>query len=229
MTVLAVVSAAGRTPGDNSYFSSLSFVRHLRTGMIDFGSGRTESVSPAPMMSVGMSIGRNYRLTENLRLSLPFCLAYGFANEAKIEHLYLDDGSDPPANLNTVLLDIGIQPKLQAPLRLSEKAWALGIAGAGVHYCMSHEEEWTQDSRHLLVDDPYLEKGSVVTWSVAAGAGLEWALARGRGVFIEYLFRFWYPVNRKTARDLFPLDKMPYRERFLTHSFSFGYMIPRLF
>lgn len=228
--ILVAAVVYPRSPGDNRIFSSAIISRHIRSGVTDFGSGRLEYSTPAPMISYGITTGKIFRINETMRLKVPLIVEYGSAHESDIEHISLDDGTDPPARITTAMVHAGVTPQLQLPVRLTAGAWAYGAFGGGVHYCNVFEEEWTKDSRHMLVNDRYLEKSALLTWSATAGGGLEWALSRGSGIFIEYLFTFWYPVKRITERDnLFPLEGKPYREQFLTHTISIGYMISRLF
>jgi len=228
--ILVAASVGARSPGDNRFFTSAIISRHIRSGVTDFGNGRLEYLTPAPMITYGITTGKIYRLTENMRLKLPFTIEYGSVQEPTINQIYLDNGSTHPARLTTSMIHAGVAPELQLPVRLTTGTWAFGMLGGGVHYANVFEEEWIQDSLHLRVNDPYLEKSTILTWSATAGGGLEWSLSKGRGIFIEYLFTYWHPVKRTTNRDnLFPLEGKPYREQWLTHSLSIGYMVSRLF
>ena len=219
-----------RTPADNHLFIAAVVGGHSRDGYIDFGNNRIEHVSRQVMWSIGLSAGKNFGLPRGIRLSLPLQFDYGSAVDDTFD-IPLDDGTTPPTALHSIMYHFGLEPLFQFPFRLAPKAWANGALGGGIHYISFIEEERiiNDPARRRIVGDMWPEKSSGVSFSAATGGGIEFTLAPQISLYIQYLFRFWRPINRKTHRDLYPLDQpsVQYAERFFTHLVSAGIMFSR--
>ncbi len=218
-----------RTPADNHYFIAAVTGVHNRYGFIDFGNDRTEYVRRNILWSLGVSGGRNFALKYGLRLALPMQFEYGKAIEDTVADLTLVDGTNPPLELHSLMYHLGVEPIFQLPFRLASALWMYAALGGGVHYTTLKEElRIIDDPRRRRVEgDSRLEEGGVAGFSIAAGSGIEIALSPTSGVFVNYIFRFWQPVNRMTHRDLFPLYARPYKERFFSNTVSLGILFAK--
>jgi hypothetical protein len=225
--LLAARCAEARAPGDDHFFTGVSVSWHKRLGQIDFGEGRIEYSEPARLQTVGLTIGKNFPLPFNLRLALPLILETGSVRDDSFEEVPLNNGSVHDLILYSKMYHAGLQPILRIPFRLNSGVWPCLSAGAGVHYVAFVEQLLPADGTDLLVEDPYLEESRNIVASGAAGAGINIVINNRFIVFLQYLFRYWRPVKRKTARDLFPLDAQSYSERFLSHMVSIAVMVPR--
>lgn len=216
-----------RSLTDNHYFTYGLLSWHSRDGRIDFGDGRVQHFGRQWLRTQGMSIGKNFRLPFGFRVALPVLFEFGSVTEGTVEGILLDDGSSPRIHYNSLMYHVGSQPLVQFPLRLADDVWGFGAVGGGIHYVVLSEEERIAGDRNTRIGDPYLERSSTVSASAAIGGGMEFEITKYVVFSVQYLFRFWKPVKRDTARDLFPLEKLPYSERFYTHGISAGILIAR--
>jgi hypothetical protein len=238
-------SIYARTPVDSKFFAGGIVSYHDRTGEIDLGDGRLESVSRNPLCTFGLVYGKNFMLPAGLRLQLPFLVEYGAAKEWTIEDqsLEITDDNTPyqvvsDVDLYSVVYHVGCRPMVQAPVRLTANSWAYGSIGGGVHYVAFAEEA---RKNHVKYDNntkeknirmtekefSYLEGCRHVSFSASAGVGLEIRCSEKLYLSLQYAFVYWEPVNRQTARDLFPLYTKPLDERFFTHSLSAVFYLAR--
>lgn len=217
----------GRAPGDNSLFTGISLSWHQRLGRIDFGEGRMEYSEPARLRTLGISLGRNFPLPMNLRLSIPVLLETGSVSDDEFNEVPLDNGSVHDLVLYSRIYHAGLQPMLRLPFRLHAGVWPCISAGFGVHYVAFIEEFRAADETDLIVKDPYLEESRNIIPSGVAGGGVNIVINERMVLFCQYLFRYWRPVKRKTARDLFPLDRQSYSERFLSHMIQIALLVPQ--
>ena len=220
--------ARARSLTDSHFFTYGTVGWHSRDAYINFDDGRRQHFERALLRTQGVTIGRNLSLPLGLRIALPFIFEYGSVEEGVVEGVMLEDGTTPELLYNSVMYHAGCQPLFHFPLRLSDGVWAYGALGGGIHYVALVEEERISSDRKTRVIDEYLEKSNRVAASAAAGIGMEFAMTPRLVFSFSYLFQFWKPVSRETARDLFPLEKLPYAERFFTHSVSAGFLLAPL-
>ena len=207
------------------YFAAGVLSWHLREGNTDFGNDRSERVALKTLRSQGLSIGGKFGLPFGTRLIVPFDFEAGKARER--EFVIEVEGIPTRVYLNSVLYSTGAQPMVQFPFRLSPGIRADVAIGGGLHYVVLVEEERLVEDRWKWVLDDWLEKSKGIHFSIAGGGGFEVPVNSTMSVFLRYTFRYWQPVRRMTGRDLFPLEKKPYVERFLSHSISAGITIVR--
>lgn len=226
---VSVSNVKARTPADNHYFIAAAIGAHNRDGYLDFGNDRVEYVPRNRLWSIGLSAGKNFGLPLGIRLALPMQFDYGKVVEDTVSDLTLVDGTSPPLALYSLMYHLGLEPILQFPFRCAPRIWMYGALGGGVHYVTITEElRLINDAQNRRVEGDFrLEEGSKVSFSAAAGGGIEITMAPHASLFLNYTFRFWQPVHRKTHRDLFPLDAQPYRERFLSNMLSLGILFSR--
>ena len=226
---IAVLAFAGeaRSLTDDDYFAFGLISWHSRDGMIDFGGGRVQHFERKLLRTQGIAIGKNFSLPFGLRVGVPLLLEFGSAQEGIVEGLLLTDGSMPKLIYKSVMYHLGCQPLIEFPFRLSDGVWGYGAIGGGCHYVALLEEERDASLNRKLTPegDPYLEDSRRLSASAAAGAGMEFTAGKRLVFSFQYLFRFWKPVARKTARDLFPYEKLPYAERFFSHSITAGFLL----
>jgi hypothetical protein len=230
--VVLLVLLAGFTTGvcartltDNHFFLYGQLNWHSRDGVINFGNGRLQHFERNLLRTQGIAVGRNFRLPFGLRVALPLFFEFGSVREGTVEGVTLEDGTSPVLRYNSVMYCGGCQPLIQFPLRLSDAAWAFAAIGGGINYVALFEEERIGDDRNTRVIDTYMEKSKRISASAATGAGMEFKITPRLLFAVNYLFRFWKPVKRKTSRDLFPLEKLPYAERFFSHGISAGFLV----
>ena len=216
-----------RSLTDDYYFAYGVVNWHSRDGIIDFGDGRLQHFERKLLRTQGIGLGKNFALPFGLRVAVPLYGEYGSVREGTVEGVVLEDGSTPQLLYSSIMYHIGCQPMIQFPLRLSDGVWGFAAIGGGVHYVNLKEEERIDTDRKTRVIDDYLEKSGRFSASAAAGAGMEFVVSKQFVFSVQYLFRFWKPVQRKTSRDLFPLESMPYSELFFTHGISVGFLFAR--
>jgi hypothetical protein len=212
---------------DDHFFAFGMVNWHSRDGMIDFGGDHVQHFERKLLRTQGIAVGKNFSLPLSLRIAVPLLLEFGKVQEGTVEDMPLDDGLTHDLIFNSVLYHAGLQPMIQFPLRLSDGVWTYAAIGGGLHYVTLLEEERIASDRRR-VSDNYLERSSRISTSAAVSAGMEFEVSSRLVFSFKYLFRFWKPVARKTARDLFPYEKLPYTERFFTHGISAGFLFSRI-
>lgn len=210
---------------DDHFFAFGMVNWHSRDGMIDFGGDRVQHFKRKLLRTQGIAVGKNFSLPLSLRIAIPLLLEFGSVQEGTVEGVVLEDGSTPLLLYTSVIYHAGLQPMIQFPLRLSDGVWSYAAIGGGLHYVTLLEEEHIDSDRNTRVIDNYLERGSRISTSAAVSAGMEFEVSSRLVFSFNYLFRFWKPVARKAARDLFPYEKLPYAERFFTHGVSAGFLL----
>lgn len=216
----------GQSPSDNFFFTSGLGSFHKRIAYIEFSDNKKEGIERQPLYTVGLSIGRNYRITGGLRLKFPLLIEYGYVKEEET-YLWLEGETEKQAvGLRSVLYNIGILPFVQYLLRLSTGTRGIVSIGSGVFYSHLKEEEYKiDDPRVTIVGDDYLEESKGIILSASVGSGLEFSISPTMSIDLQYILRFSGPLCRETSRDLFPLEKKKYREFFLTHSISLSILM----
>ncbi len=229
LIVLTCLTFTGkaRSLTDDYYFAFGMVNWHSRDGMIDFGGDHVQHFVRKLLRTQGIAVGKNFSLPLSLRIAVPLLLEFGKVQEGTVEDMPLDDGLTHDLIFNSVLYHAGLQPMIQFPLRLSGGVWTYAAIGGGLHYVTLLEEERIATDRNTRVSDNYLERSSRISTSAAVSAGMEFEVSSRLVFSFKYLFRFWKPVVRKTARDLFPYEKLPYAERFFTHGISAGFLLSR--
>lgn len=228
MVVCSGLSLSARSLTDNYYFARGMMSWHSRDGRIDFGNGRVQHVERQLLRTQGVSIGKNFRLPLGFRVAIPVLFEFGSVREGTVQGILLEDGTSPPIHYNSLMYHFGSQPLVQFPLRLAAGVWGFAAVGGGIHYVILSEEERIADDLNTRIEgDRYLENSRNLSASAALGAGMEFEITKNLVLSLHYLFKFWKAVKRDTARDLFPLEKLPYSERFYTHGISAGFLFVR--
>jgi hypothetical protein len=214
-----------RTPVDKYYFAGVSGGYNIRYGRIDLGNDRLTEIDVNPLPSFGLLFGRNIPLPYHLRMELSAHLEMGSVKDGRFEDVGIIIKEDGEEVLETVdlkfisrIYQAGLHLLLELPFRNTSSAWPFLAIGPGVHYVVFEEDLRPEDGRNFRVYDDYIEEGKRFCFSAAGGGGFEMLLFPGLALRLTYLFRLWKPVERLTARDLFPLEKKPYYEIFHTHA-----------
>lgn len=218
--------AWSRTPVDNYYFAGGLMGINNRFGRIELGDDKLTDVDINPLRSFGLVFGRNVPLPFHLRLAVEAHLETGSVEDGRFEDVLLDNGTTPDLLFISRMYHAGIQPMLHIPLRKTASAWPFVAVGPGVHYVFFKEELKPDDDQNIRVEDSYIEEGKRFCFSVSGGGGFEFTISPRMAVRLSYLFKLWKPVERLTARDLFPLDKKTYYEIFHTHLFYITVNVP---
>lgn len=164
-----------------------------------------------------------------MRLTLPLIFEYGKVREDLFKQVPLEIGDTSDLAHNSRMYHIGVIPHLQFPFRgLSKVVWPILSLGGGVHYVLFSEELRPVDTHlRLTIIDEYLDEDSKnIVFSVSGGGGLEFKPGKNVLFSLSYFFRYWEPVRRGSDRGYYPYRKIPYTERFFTHSIVFSVMIP---
>ena len=222
-----VCSLLARTPGSNHYSAGLVLGLHARYGYTDFGEGRREYQEKNNLNTIGITVGRSFALPLRLRLMLPLLLETGTVREDFFENVPLNNGTSPDLVLSSRMYHGGVMPEVQFPFRLHRGVWAWVGTGFGGHYTAFIEQLKPDDGQDLIIEDDYLERSTTFTGSGVISAGFDFTIPSQMILSVRYLCRFWRPVQRKTRRDLYPLEAISYSERFFSHSLTFMVMIPR--
>ncbi|MCX7727260.1 MAG: hypothetical protein N2053_10485, partial [Chitinispirillaceae bacterium] len=156
------------SPCDNFFFTSGIGAFHKRIAYIDFGNSKKEAVEHSPIYTLGISIGKNYRMPAGLRLKLPLLIEYGYVKEEEI-YLWLEGETEKQAvGLRSVLYNIGILPAIEYPFRLSTATWGFVSIGSGILYSNLKEEEYKiSDPQITIVGDDYLEESRGIVFSAS--------------------------------------------------------------
>ena len=227
--IIVVCTLAARNPGDNHYFAAGTVSWHQRFGYMDFGNDRVEYEEQNLLRTQGIVFGKNIPLPLKLRLSLPLQLEYGLVEDDYFEEVSLTNGEVSDLVLYSKMYHVGIIPLCQIPLRMAPVAWPVFSIGGGLHYVAFIEELRPADNKlKYNVTDDYLEESRKVIFSVTGGGGFEFRAGPHVVFSLQYFFRYWKPVQREMARDLFPYEKIPYAERFFTHNVTLAIMAPRV-
>ncbi len=215
-----------RSAGDDFVFTGGTVAWHNRYGYTDFGEDRIEYTQNPLLRTQGLLLGKNFPLPFDCRVMMPFWFEYGVVKDGFFENVPLTNGTTPNLLLKSKMYHVALQPLVQMPLHAESKARPVASAGFGIHYTAFIEEFRPDDGQNIIVPDSYLEESKTLSFSIAGGGGMEVLFDSRFILSFNYMFRYWKPVRRRTSRDLFPLESIPYAERFLTHSVFIAILIP---
>lgn len=227
---------SARPPSGNHYLAGGGISWHERDGFITFDSRHTEHYEKHTLLTVDVVYGRNVALPRGLRLTLPLRLAYGSVFEGTVDNVNILIGTNPVQEFDAVTLQLysvvyhaGFEPMLQYPVRLTRDTWFYTATGGGFHYLGLIEQGRNRKLKVTMTDKnfAYLERSSGVSFSAAAGAGFERVLSPRFSYALQYTFRIWRPVHRMTARDIFPIEKLPYAEQFYSHAVTVTVLVAK--
>lgn len=212
---------------NNMYFAGIEVGFNYRSGLYDFGNNKEQEMKLPDIITTGLTFGKRIELPLHLRFEIPVQLSYGSIDGQKYK-LTIIDGGEEEVVMNTSLYHAGLSPQLQLSIPLlKELAYFIGVGG-GAHFIFLREQEEFVSNRNIKIsDDPYVENHSGFSFSFSAATGLDIIFNQTFGLAVQYGFRYWYPVNDETHRDLFPLRGIKYKERFFTHTCSLILLISR--
>jgi len=212
----------------NTYLAGFDLSINNRKGYVYYGDRfGYKAVQRENLLLSGISAGKRFGISDFLRFQLGGIVSLGSSVEDTTGAQALDDGTIRILTKNNLYIHLGILPEFQVPLPVSPDASVFFRAGGGGHFMNIQEQEYVLGSPDFRVLDPYLENHSVLSLSVHGGAGFEFEIGNRIGFALTYIFRYWRPVKYGITSDLFPYSSVPYKERFLTHSFDLSVLLKR--
>jgi hypothetical protein len=222
---LAVIAVSASSRNYNyKYFLDVNGSLHNRFATYDFGNAEQHE-NRAQLPTIGVYGGRMFFLPMNLRIALPLHYEIGSVVDKTINDVPLNDGRSVSTEKGSFFNSFGLSPELQFKFVRMSKVDLFCGAGFGLHYTILKENEWYNNTR--ILDSPYLETYNTFCVSFGASAGIELNLNKFIGLRLVYKFRYWNPVNDNVESDIFPYDKVTYKERFISHQLGIGIMIGR--
>jgi hypothetical protein len=215
-------SAAQR---DYSYFGGVNLTWHDRLATFGLGNDHEQKENRPLLFSAGLRMGKRLILPFHVRLSLPLLFDYGSVNEDTLKNMALSDGTTPDVVLESSFYHIGLSPEIQFVLPTANELKLFLSIGGGIHYVFLQQDEMAGKTR--IIDPQYIEDFGGIRWSVCAGLGADLIILQHFGLEFQYLFRYWHPVKGTTDKELFPLGKVEYKERFFSHGFAVSVLINR--
>jgi hypothetical protein len=213
---------------DNLPLCGVSFDYSERRGYLDFGNGRVEELDKNSLFSGGVMLGKRWKLSRHFRLQATADIKYGSVTGDTLPPLLFNDGQYHSTLIKTSLFYGGCTAELQYPFKVAPDGQWFLLAGAGAHVARVRETEVLLDNPLQPAQTPYAEGDHpAFSASMHGGMGFEIIVSPLFGVAATYLLRYWYPVHYGMTRDYFPLQSIPYSERFLSHEFNIYILVRR--
>ena len=206
-----------------------SFDYSERRGTLDFGNGRTEDIDKSSLFTGGVMLGKRWKVSRYFRLQAAVNIKFGSVVGDTLPPIPLSNGSIQATQLKTSLFYSGCIAEIQYPIKVApDGQWFLS-AGGGLHVARVRETETLLgDANQQVTGDPYAEEDHVAfSASIHGGLGFEIIVSPLFGIAAAYSLRYWYPVHYGMTRDYFPVQSVPYSERFLSHEFNIIILVKR--
>lgn len=227
--VLVPSSPFGNSLGylDNLALLGVGISGHNRSALLDFGNNHTQNIDKRDATTFGVMVGKRWGINRAVRLQLSGNFNFGSWADDTLDAIADESGNQISTVVNMDLFYGGIVGEVQFPFTVSPDGSFYLALGGGAHGAYSKEYETVVGSPSTVVNDPYLETHFTFSGSVHAGVGFEILISRSLGVALTYNARYWNPIAYPMSRDLFPYQKVDYREQFISHEVYFNIIVRR--
>jgi hypothetical protein len=212
------------------FFTGLNISYSHIHGFYDLSYGHRYLTDISDVFHPGIEVGKRFYLFQAFYISPSVHYTYGFSKKRLPYPIPLYDGTDVYFDLYKTYSAISVVSRLQFKLPFKVNRTAIfTAAGGGVHYTVYREIFREISGSKRWFNDRFLSNDTHFSASLDLGTSVEFPIKSAKGFSIDYNFRLWQPVLFFDSKDLFPVNKVRYRELFFTHSIGFCYLFSRIF